>query len=228
MNASKYQARYVEGVYGDFLKGIKDSGYLTDGEIVDLMKASMTDGDKARLNGYGLGDMQYRIFLDASSDITDEDREKIIKYLEELTGYDLELKKDISNKYKKECDEGNANKCGYEIDFVKDAKGNKKELSDSAKKYVKSNKLVDELIKTPKKVFITNEKDNNRTEKFGTDRSGSHAYGNKEHKCIRINCITNNYSLDFRVSHGILIDFGISPEEEAKVNRTRQEMEKKR
>ena len=354
---TEYQARYVEGVYGDFLKGIKDSGYLTDGEIVDLMKSSMTDGDKARLNGYWLDDMQYRIFLDASSDITDEDREKIIKYLEELTGYDLELKKDISNKYKKECDEGNANKCGYEIDFVKDAKGNKKELSDSAKKYVKSNKLVDELIKTPKKVFITNEKDNNRTEKFGADRSGSHAYGNmvklntndvvktqvwdgntvrkqletipkfvelahelihtyhwlglgleknqasrysvniykkhyvkmpysivesfsidknnkkldgydleelitigignsteknaeingirehgeynidsditendirKEHKCIGINCITNNYSLDFRVSHGILIDFGISPEEEAKINRIRQEMEKKR
>ena len=49
----------------------------------------------------------------------------------------------------------------------------------------------------------------------------------KEYKCIGINCITNNYSLDFRVSHGILIDFVISPEEEAKVNRTRQEMEKK-
>lgn len=49
----------------------------------------------------------------------------------------------------------------------------------------------------------------------------------KEHKCIGVNCITNDHSLDFRISHGMLLDLGISPEEKIRINKIKQEMEKK-
>lgn len=175
---SEHEARYVEDGYVDFLKGIKKTGYLTDGEIVDYNVSSLNTQDRERLGRYVDSDMQYKLFVDASSDINDEDREKIIKYLEELTGYDLELKKNKSGKYEKVCDNVETDKCGYEIDFVKDAKKNKKELDGNAKRYIKSNKLVNELIETTDKVFITNEKDNSRKKKLGADIDGSHVYGN--------------------------------------------------
>jgi len=193
---SEYQARYVEGVYGNFLQGIKDSGYLTDGEIVDLMKSSMTDGDRAKLNGYGLGDMQDRLFLD--SELTIEERNAILLELQEITNYKLKQEKT------KVCED---NKCGYEVVYEKnskdskikvvitgekDAKGNyikdeknniKRKIvleteENRANEYKKGNKLISDLIeKTEKKVFITNEKDNEREKKWASE-DGSSQYGN--------------------------------------------------
>lgn len=354
---SEHEARYVEDGYVDFLKGVKKAGYLTDGEIVDYNVSSLNTQDRERLGRYVDSDMQYKLFVDASSDINDEDREKIIKYLEELTGNDLELKKDTSGKYEKVCDNVETNKCGYEIDFVKDAKKNKKELDGNAKKYIKSNKLVNELIEATDKVFITNEKDNNRKKKLGADIDGSHVYGNvvklntidvaktqvwdgnevrkefekipkfvelahelihvyhwlglglepnqttrytvdvykkhyvkmpnsvvesssfdkngkklggydleelitigignstkenaekngikehgeynidsditendirKEHKCVGVNCATDDYSLNFRISHSPLFDLGVSPKIELKMDRKRKELNKRK
>ena len=354
---SEHEARYVEDGYVEFLKGVKKAGYLTDGEIVDYNVSSLNTQDRERLGRYVDSDMQYKLFVDASSDINDEDREKIIKYLEELTGYDLELKKDTSGKYEKVCDNVETNKCGYEIDFVKDAKKNKKELDGNAKRYIKSNKLVNELIEATDKVFITNEKDNNRKKKLGADIDGSHVYGNvvklntidvaktqvwdgnevrkefekipkfvelahelihvyhwlglglepnqttrytadvykkhyvkmpnsiresssfdkngkklggydleelitigignstkenaekngirehgeynidsditendirKEHKCVGVNCATNDYSLNFRISHSPLFDLGVSPKIELKMDRKRKELNKRK
>lgn len=165
--------------YGNFLQDIKDSGYLTDGEIVDLMKSSMTDGDRARLNGYRLDDMQYRIFLDASSDITDEDRKKMLETMQEITNYKLKLSE-------KHCDSINGKKCGYEVVIEKDEKGNPmkvvvernkdktvkrnsnneiilRALKENEKEYEKSNKLINKLLEKGHEVFITNEVDNKRT-----------------------------------------------------------------
>lgn len=74
MNVSEYQTRYV------VLRKLpaRHKGQWIPDRWRDS-KSSMTDGDRARLNGYRLDDMQYRIFLDASSDITDEDRKKCWK-----------------------------------------------------------------------------------------------------------------------------------------------------
>lgn len=57
---TEYQARYVEGTYGEHLQGIKNNGYLQDGQILDLMMSSLTDEDRARLNKYVDDDMEFK------------------------------------------------------------------------------------------------------------------------------------------------------------------------
>ena len=61
---TEYEARYVEGTYGDHLQGIKNNGYLKDGQILDLMMSSLTDEDRARLNKYVDDDMQFSLESD--------------------------------------------------------------------------------------------------------------------------------------------------------------------
>ena len=125
---TEYQAQYVEGVYVNFLQSIKESGYLTDGEIVDLMKSSMTDGDRSRLNGYGFGDMQYKLF------VTPEIADETIKYLEKMTDYKL-----IKKCSKTDCE-------------IKIEKEGKNFVKKSTNNYLNGNKLIEKIITTREKV----------------------------------------------------------------------------
>ena len=132
---------------------IKDSGYLTDGEIVDLMKSSMTDGDRARLNGYGLDDMQYRLFIDAKLDKADYN--EIISYLNELTDYKLVEK----------C---NTRLCEITLEKIKGSKNSYVKVRNNG--YSIGDKLMETIINNKKwKVRVTNEK-NPQKWQFGTDR----------------------------------------------------------
>ena len=59
---SEYEAQYVEAAYGEFLEGIRDSGYLEDGEgLIDYKMSMLVDEDWARLNGYTEEDMQFKL-----------------------------------------------------------------------------------------------------------------------------------------------------------------------
>ena len=59
---SEYEAQYVEAAYGEFLEGIRDSGYLEDGEgLIDYKMSMLADEDWARLNGYTEEDMQFKL-----------------------------------------------------------------------------------------------------------------------------------------------------------------------
>ena len=201
---SEYQARYVEGVYGNFLENIKLNGYLEDTQIVDLLQHRLSETDKNRLNGYSLNEMQDRIFLD--SELTIEERNAILLELQEITNYKLK------QEGTEVCENG---KCGYEVvydknkgskikvvvisekdsggNYIKDEKGNRKRKivieSDEKKAndYKKGNKLISDLIeKTSQKVFITNEKDNERKERW-ISKDGSSQRGN----LIKINMKDN-------------------------------------
>ncbi len=187
---TEYQARYVEGVYGNFLENIKLNGYLEDTQIVDLLQHRLSETDKNRLNGYSLNEMQDRIFLD--TDLTKEQREAILLELQELTNYQLRITEN------KECE---GNKCGFEVEYSKNEKGEKIKVvviaekdtkgnytrrvivengSNKAKDFKTGNKLVSDLIEgTKKKVFITNEIDNTREAgKRWTTSDGSSQRGN--------------------------------------------------
>ena len=189
-DATEYQARYVEGIYGNFLENIKLNGYLEDTQIVDLLQHRLSETDKNRLNGYSLNEMQDRIFLD--TDLTKEQREAILLELQELTNYQLRITEN------KECE---GSKCGFEVEYSKNEKGKKIKVvviaekdtkenytrrvivengSNKAKDFKTGNKLVSDLIEgTKKKVFITNEIDNTREAgKRWTTSDGSSQQGN--------------------------------------------------
>ena len=57
---SEYQAQYLTRAYGEFLEGIRDNGYLKDGQgIIDYKFSMLTDEDRLRLDGYAYKDMQF-------------------------------------------------------------------------------------------------------------------------------------------------------------------------
>ena len=186
---TEYQARYVEGVYGDFLKGIKDSGYLTDGEIVDLMKSSMTDGDKDRLNGYGLGDMQYRMFLDKK--LTDKERNAILTELQKITNNKLKI---IKTCPLKDC---------YEV--VYDKTKDNKLIKRNKKDYGKSDRLILDLISTEKEVWITNQRDPNKW--FGTKGSMARKIEDQERKWYQVGVFKNVFG---KINNGAYVKIDLS------------------
>ena len=50
---SEYEARYVELGYEEYLKGVKETGYLSDSEgISDWQHSILTDEDRQTLIGY--------------------------------------------------------------------------------------------------------------------------------------------------------------------------------
>ena len=140
---TEYQARYVEGTYGDHLQGIKNNGYLKDGQILDLMMSSLTDEDRARLNKYVDDDMEFKIFLDKK--LSDADRKRVLRTIQELTNNLLKIERTCPLK---DC---------YEIVFDKTKDNKLKKLR--AKDFGKSDKLILDLIATKKEVWVTNEKD---------------------------------------------------------------------
>ena len=181
-------------MYGNFLENVKTNGYLTNGEIVDLLQHRLSEADSNRLNGYSIGEMQNRIFLDASSDINDADRKKLLNIIQEITNYKLKLSEKYCNKN---------GKCGYEVVIETDEKGNPKKivverdknkkvkrdennemilrsLGVNEKEYERSNKLISKLLEKDNEVFITNEKDNTRNLKWIDYSSGSVATYNIE------------------------------------------------
>ena len=165
-------------------KGLESTGRATNSYFQDKYRDDKTtismksDGtiDTSKL-GTHVGD---RIFLDATSDITDEDRKKILDTAQEVTNYKLKLST------KKVCiSSDSSKKCGYEVEIEKDEKGNPikivvernkdktvkrdskgniitRVLKPNEKEYKNGNKLVSTLIEKEDKVFITNEKDNIR------------------------------------------------------------------
>ncbi|BBM36903.1 hypothetical protein [Pseudoleptotrichia goodfellowii] len=57
---SEYQAQYLTRAYGEFLEGIRDNGYLKDGQgIIDYKFSMLTDEDRLRLDGYTDEEMQF-------------------------------------------------------------------------------------------------------------------------------------------------------------------------
>ena len=57
---SEYQAQYLTAAYGEFLREVKENGYLKDGEgIIDYKFSMLSDEDRLRLNGYFRKDMQF-------------------------------------------------------------------------------------------------------------------------------------------------------------------------
>ncbi|AMD95693.1 M91 family zinc metallopeptidase [Leptotrichia sp. oral taxon 847] len=160
-------------------KGLESTGRATNSYFQDKYKDDKTtismksDGaiDTSKLDTH-VGD---RIFLDKN--LTDSEREKLLKVFEELTGYDLDIKKDKGRKYVEECKRINDKEsCAYEIDFIY-IDGKKRKLSDNAEKFVKSNELVDYLIKDDSKIFVTNGKDPNKW--FGGKKGSKAAAQNK-------------------------------------------------
>ena len=147
-------------------KGLESTGRAANAYFKEEYKGSnqnmtyRSDGkiDTSKL-GTHVGD---RIFLDKN--LTSEEREKMLSDFEELTGYDFEIKKDKDGKYIESCKTtGNTENCGYEIDFVYE-NGKKKEKTKDAKDYIKSNELVEALLKDEHngkkiEVYITNEND---------------------------------------------------------------------
>ena len=144
---SEHEARYVEDGYVDFLKGIKKAGYLTDGEIVDYNVSSLNTQDKERLGRYVDSDMQYKIFLDKK--LTDKERNVILALLQKITNNKLKIEKTCPLK---DC---------YEVVYDK-GKGNTLQKINKNIEYVKSDRLILDLIATEKEVWITNERDPNR------------------------------------------------------------------
>ena len=134
---SEHEARYVEDGYVDFLKGIKKTGYLTDGEIVDYNVSSLNRQDKERLGRYVDSDMQYKLFIDDK--LSTKDREELLEIFQKLTNYVLDTKKCISGK-------------GCEI-YIKKKNVEGKELKSG-------NELMKKLIDNKKEnAYITNETD---------------------------------------------------------------------
>ena len=144
---SEHEARYVEDGYVDFLKGVKKAGYLTDGEIVDYNVSSLNTQDKERLGRYVDSDMQYKIFLDKK--LTDKERNVILALLQKITNNKLKIEKTCPLK---DC---------YEVVYDK-GKGNTLQKINKNIEYVKSDRLILDLIATEKEVWITNERDPNR------------------------------------------------------------------
>lgn len=134
---SEHEARYVEDGYVDFLKGIKKTGYLTDGEIVDYNVSSLNTQDRERLGRYVDSDMQYKLFIDDK--LSTKDREELLEIFQKLTNYVLDTKKCISGK-------------GCEI-YIKKKNVEGKELKSG-------NELMKKLIDNKKEnAYITNETD---------------------------------------------------------------------
>lgn len=134
---SEHEARYVEDGYVDFLKGIKKTGYLTDGEIVDYNVSSLNTQDRERLGRYVDSDMQYKLFIDDK--LSTKDREELLEIFQKLTNYVLDTKKCISGK-------------GCEI-YIKKKNVEGKELKSG-------NELMKRLIDNKKEnAYITNETD---------------------------------------------------------------------
>ena len=139
---TEYQARYVEGTYGEHLQGIKNNGYLKDGQIIDLMMSSLTDEDRARLNKYVDGDMEFKLYIDDK--LSDADRKELLEYHQKLTNDKLKFVKCVKDK-------------GCEVVFEKGKDGKRIRVWDE--EYKKGTKLLDKIIQSKKEAFITNETD---------------------------------------------------------------------